>query len=492
MTADAFLDHTLPDWQRAFELLSAADRAAPLAAEDLDGLAEAACWLGRYRESLATRQRAHHAFLQAGNHRRAAVTAVWLAMHHGGLRQVAVASGWFHCAQRLLEPEVDCTEHGYLTWAATLFALGAGDHEAALAAAQSTYDVGTRHRVAELQALGVVFQGVVLIHRGQAAEGLALLDEGMAMAVGGDLPQTATAQIFCQTIRICYELGDYRRAHEWTEAIEDCFVRTGLNNFPGDCETHRIGILVGRGAWVLAEQEARRACVGTQCFDLAHVGLAFANIGEIRLRIGDLTGAEEAFAKAEELGASPLPGRARLQLLRGQPAEAAASINAALAGEGWDRLDRSRLLPEQVTIALAVDDLDTARRAATELAESAQTYGSKALLAAAEAAGGAVALATGEDDPVRPLRRSVSLWRDAGSPYESARARVLLADALDRADQHEEARLELAHAHVCFGRLGARWDAEAAAESALTGRVLAGRHEPDHQGRSLTAQGHGS
>ncbi|MDQ3989753.1 MAG: hypothetical protein M3291_11245, partial [Actinomycetota bacterium] len=105
---------------------------------------------------------------------------------------------------------------------------------------------------------------------------------------------------------------------------------------------------------------------------------------------------------------------------------------------------------------------------------------------------GAVALATGEDDPVRPLRRSVSLWRDAGSPYESARARVLLADALDRADQHEEARLELAHAHVCFGRLGARLDAEAAAESAPTGRVLAGRHEPDHQGRSLIAQGHGS
>ncbi|MCA1672285.1 MAG: LuxR family transcriptional regulator, partial [Actinobacteria bacterium] len=196
-------------------------------------------------------------------------------------------------------------------------------------------------------------------------------------------------------------------------------------------------------------------------------------IGEIRLRIGDLAGAEEAFAKAEELNASPLPGRARLQLLHGQPAEAAALINSALAGEGWDRLDRTRLLPEQVTIALALDDLDTARRATAELAESAQTYGSKALLAAAEAARGAVALAAGEDDPLRPLRRSVSLWRDAGSPYESARARVLLATALDRADRADEARLELAHARVCFQRLGARLDAEAAAAFAPTGRVLA-------------------
>jgi tetratricopeptide (TPR) repeat protein len=452
------------DWQRAFELLSAADRVAPLTAEDLDGLAEAACWLGRYRELLSARQRAHHAFLLAGDRRRAAVAAVMLAIHYGFLRQFAVASGWFQRAQRLLEPEPDCAEHGYLSWVATLFALGAGDLETCLAAARSTYEVGVRHGVAELQAIGMVYQGEVLVRRGQVAEGLALLDEGMAMTVGGDLPPFATALIFCRTIGACYELGDYRRADEWTNAIEDCFVRTGLTSFPGDFETHHIGIMISRGAWALAEQEARRACAGMEPFERTHVGLAFASIGEIRLRIGDLTSAEEAFAKAEELGASPLPGRARVQLLRGHPAEAAALINAALAGGGLNRLDRTRLLPHQVTIALAVNDLDTARDATTELAESAQTYGSKALLAAAEAARGALALATGEGDPLKSLRRSVELWREAESPYESARARLLLATALDRAGHTEAARLELVNAQACFDRLGARLDAEVTAK----------------------------
>lgn len=76
--------------------------------------------------------------------------------------------------------------------------------------------------------------------------------------------------------------------------------------------------------------------------------MAFAGIGEIRLRMGDLTGAAAAFAKAEELDVSALPGRARLELLRGRPADAAALINAALAGRTWDRLDRTRLLPDQV------------------------------------------------------------------------------------------------------------------------------------------------
>ena len=66
--------------------------------------------------------------------------------------------------------------------------------------------------------------------------------------------------------------------------------------------------------------------------------MAFAGIGEIRLPMGDLTGAA-AFAKAEELDVSALPGRVRLELLRGRPADAAALINAALAGRTWDRLD---------------------------------------------------------------------------------------------------------------------------------------------------------
>ncbi len=452
------------DWKHAFDLLSRAEEVTALAADELVGLAEAAYWLGRYREALSARQRAHHAYLQAGDHRRAAVAAVILTMQYCGFQRFAVANGWFQRAQRLLETEPDCAEHGYLSWASMLFALRMDDHEKCLVASRSTYESGARHGVADLQAIGMVFQGGVLIRRGQVAEGLALHDEGMAMAVGGALSQFPAVQVFCQVVRTCYELGDYRRAQEWTEAIEDCFARTGLTSFPGDCETHRIEILIDRGAWMLAEQQARQACARTQCFDPAHAGLAFVSIGEVRLRLGDLASAEEAFAKAAELGASPLPGRAQLELRRGRPAEAAALINAGLAGEGWDRLSRSRLLPDQVTIALAVDDLDTARAAVTELVSSARAYGSKALLAASECARGQLALATGEDSPLPCLRHSVELWREAGSPYESARAQMQLAVALDQAGQPDSARIERASARACFERLGAQLDAQAAAD----------------------------
>lgn len=454
------------NWQCAFDLLSRAERAAPLSAEDLDGLAEASYWLGHDREAQSTWQRAHYAYLEAGAPRRAARVAFLLTLYSLAHQQFAVAGGWFQNTKRLLEAEPDCAEQGYLFWGAMTMALLEDNREKCLAAARSTYEVGIRHGVADFQAIGLVFEGAILLRCGQVAEGLALHDEGMTMVVAGRLSQLATAQVYCQLIRTCYELGDYRRAQEWTQAAEDCFARTGLSSWPGDCETHRAALLVIGGAWALAEQLAHQACAATQHFELQHVGQAFASIGDVRLRFGDLAGAAEAFARAEERFASPLPGRARLELVRGHPAEAAALINAALEGDGWDRLARTRLLPDQVTIALANDDLDTARAAAIELAELAQIYGSKAMVAAAEAAHGALALATGEDDPLPSLRRSVKLWHEAGAPYESAQAKVLLATALDRAGQPEAARVELAAARACFERLGARLDAEGAAKVA--------------------------
>lgn len=457
------------DWQCAFDLLSRADRAGPLSAEDLDGLAEATFWLGRDREAQFTWQRAHHLYLEAGAPRRAARVAFLLTLYFTAHQQFAVASGWHRCTLRLLEAEPDCAEQGYLHWGAMTMALLADDREKCLAAAQSTYEVGVRHGVADFQAIGLVFQGAVLLRLGQVTEGLALHDEGMTMVVSGRLSQLATSQVYCQLIRTCYELGDYRRAHEWTQAAEDCFARTGLSHFPGDCETHRAAIMVSGGAWVLAEQLAHQACAAVQYIDLHHVGQAFASIGDVRLRTGDLDGAAEAFARAEERFASALPGRARLELLRGHPAEAAALINAALEGNSWDRLARTRLLPDQVTIALANDDLDLACAAATELAESAQLYGSTSMRAAAEAANGELALVAGTHDPVPPLRRSVALWGEAYAPYELSRARVLLARALEQAGQPVAARHERITARTCFERLGARLDAEALTEPAAVG-----------------------
>jgi DNA-binding SARP family transcriptional activator len=448
------------DWQRAFDLLSASDHGA-LGGEDLDALAEAALWAGRPHESLAARQRAHNAFIDAGERRRAAIAAVVLCLHHAARLQLAVAGGWFQRAQRLLEDEPECPEQGFLAWAAAMFSIGSGDLDAGLDHARRAYDLGCMFGAADLQAVGLTFQGWVLVRQGQPARGLALMDEGMTWAVGGDLAPFVSALIFCRTIGTCFELGDYRRATEWMDAVADCFARTGIGAFPGDCETHRVGILVGRGAWSEGELEARRACAQQERIELSHAGQALHEIGEIRLRLGDLAGAEAAFERATATGASAQPGVAELQLLRGELAAAAASIEDALAATS-DRLARARLLPAQVEIALAAGAVGTARAASAELEEVAGVYGSAALAAAAACARGALLLAEGDTEPAAgALRDGIRLWQAASAPYEAARARLLLADALRGIGSPPLA--ELRAARSSFESLGARLDAERAA-----------------------------
>jgi DNA-binding SARP family transcriptional activator len=247
-------------WQEAFDLFSAADGRGGLGGEDLDALAEAAFWLGRPHESHLARQRAHAALLAEGRPRRAAMAAIVLSLNLGARRRFSVAGGWFQRAQRLLADEPEGPEHGFLAWAGSMFALATGDHDGALQAARRAFDLGQRFGVPDLQALGLVFQGYVLVRDGKVDEGLPLMDEGMTWALDGQLAPTSSAVIFCRTIDTCYALGDYRRASEWMDAIADCFDRTGIDAFPGDCEAHSVAILVGRGAWSEGEQRARRAC----------------------------------------------------------------------------------------------------------------------------------------------------------------------------------------------------------------------------------------
>jgi len=444
-------------WQEAVDLLSTADQEGALCGDDLDALAEALLWTQRPLESLAARQRAHDAFVEAGDVARAATTAVMLAIWFGARLRFSVAGGWFQRAQRLLEGEPESSAHGFLAWAATMFATANGEHELACESAQRTFEIGQRFGIPDLQAIGLTLGGYVRVRRGEVAQGMAMIDEGMTWAVGGQVAPVPAQLVFCRTISTCYELGDYRRAAEWMDAVAECFERTGITSFPGDCETHRIGILIGRGAWSEAEVCARDACAGMESIELTHVGLALSEIGEVRLRLGDLEGAAEAFAKATENAAPPQPGTALLLLARGDTSGAAASIGGALAEAGWNNLTRARLLPAQVEIALAADDILTARSAVSELAALAAVFASPAILAAADSSQGAALLADGDGaGAVESLRRAADLWRDANAPYDRARTRALLARALLEQGERSRAQGELHAARTAFESLGAR------------------------------------
>jgi ATP/maltotriose-dependent transcriptional regulator MalT len=219
---------------------------------------------------------------------------------------------------------------------------------------------------------------------------------------------------------------------------------------------HRAEIMELGGAWAHAEEEARRACEAGP--EAARGG--YYEIGEIRRRLGDLEGAEDAFRRADELGREPQPGLALLRLAQGRVEAAAAAIKRALAAQSGNRLARAKLLPAQVQIALAAADLGAARAAAEELEGIAEEYGSSGLRAAALTASGRLQLAEQDAGAAcRSLRQALMQWQELHIPYEVATTRLLLGLACRAAGDEEAAVSCFEAAAASFERLGATVDA---------------------------------
>jgi DNA-binding NarL/FixJ family response regulator len=105
---------------------------------------------------------------------------------------------------------------------------------------------------------------------------------------------------------------------------------------------------------------------------------------------------------------------------------------------------------------VAAGDLDAARAAAEELGQRAAAAQDIGVLGAIVAqAEGTIALAEGDAAAALPvLRRAMQVWRELEAPYEAARARALLAEALRVAGDDEAAALEAEAARDAFAVLG--------------------------------------
>lgn len=447
-------------WHEAFDLLRQADSEGELSASDLEMLGEAAWWSGDADACISARERAYAAHLEAGDRRRAGMVALLLVRDHGNRLAGAQSSGWFRRAERMLDNEPDSVERGYLEMMRARNAHNSGRFDEAVEVAGRAVQVGASFGDSNLQALALVYQGMATVARGDVEEGLAFLDEATVAAVGGELSPSVTGIVYCNMINTCQELAEYRRAGEWTEAAKRWCERQAISGFPGLCRVHRAEIIRLRGAWAEAEQEAKRAC--TELIDHGLPAFAadgFNEVGEIRLRMGDLAAAEEAFQQASELGRDPEPGLALLRLAQGNVEAAASLIRRSLA-ETPEPLHRVKRLQAQVEIAVAAGDLETAERATAELDDVAQRYGSDAMHAAAASARARVQLERGESDAaVESSRRGWQLWRQIDAPYEAALARLWLGLAYRAGGNDETGVVELRSARSSLEKLGAVPDA---------------------------------
>lgn len=450
------------DWQRCHDATLAAvaddDRAE---ADRLDLLAEAAWWLGRLDECIDAREGAYRLFEQLGDQRRAGQCAVWLYEHNCQRARPAIGSAWLRRARRALDAQVESVEHAALLLREVELLHGDGQLDLAAELAERAHELGRRLGSADVEAEALQAMGRVLIDSGQPHLGLAHLDEAMLLAVEGRLGPYSTGKVYCSLIGACEELGDLRRAAEWTDATGTWARQHPFAIFPGICRIHRAVVLDRRGDLVDAEREASRACTELLASHVPNAAAAFAEVGDIRRRIGDLVRAEEAFRRAEELSGRTCVGTALLRLAQGRVDEASRIVAGCLAEQAPSRLARARLLPAAVQVAIAAGDLAGAEASARELDSIADAYDTPLLRAISAVARGRFQLA--RRDAVAAsvtLRDALRRWQELGVPYEVATARTVYAQALRDAGDERAAQESFATARALFDEIGVRLEAQ--------------------------------
>jgi DNA-binding CsgD family transcriptional regulator len=289
------------------------------------------------------------------------------------------------------------------------------------------------------------------------ADGLRLLDEAMVGVLAGEVSPVSSGQVYCLAIELCQQISDLGRAGEWTHALSTwCDAQPGLVAFTGQCAVHRGQLMRLHGAYADALAEFDRAAARYAAGG-GHpaVALACYERGETHRLRGEFEAAGAAYDEAVALGHSAQPGRALLWLDQGRVEQAAAASRRLLA-EAAGPVSRSGLLPAVVEVFAAAGDVDASSEAQCELAELARSFGCTALLAAADSSTARVALARG--DPVTalpPARSGLDAWTRLEAPYEAARCRTLLGQALRLLGDEASAVVDLTEARRTFAALGA-------------------------------------
>lgn len=469
------------DWARGLELVSGAAFDADPAA--LEIRAQAAYGAGELEAAVAAWESVHGLRLAVGQPQEAAWAAGMVAMYlliDTGM--MAPVRGWAARAERLLSGSTDAPALALVAMIRAYERFMCGDASSSRAHAGDAVRLGRELDVLPAVVIGQVAIARLRIADGEVDEGLTQLDEVAALLMSGDVDPLTTGMMYCELICAAQGLALHDRAREWTDVMDRWSRGAAFGGIKGRCRVHRAELLRVSGPCDDAEREALGACDELRPWMRREFGWPLVELGTIRLRRGDLAGAEDAFAEAHMHGWSPHPGLALLRLAQGD-ADAAAALVADAIEHPLDipskelppfaDLRLAPLLGAQVEIALRTGDAATADRASGALTEIADKYPSPGLAAAATLARGRAMLARGENrTAIDCLATAVSVWADLGAPYETACARLELGRAYRESGNDRRARTEWSTAETMFTAFGA------------TGRATEAQHLLDPVGQT--------
>ncbi|HET7487580.1 MAG TPA: hypothetical protein VFJ85_06585 [Acidimicrobiales bacterium] len=298
----------------------------------------------------------------AGDRRQAALACVALGnLFANVVGNLTAARAWFVRAGRLVEEEPPCVEQGWVAVAGV--GCNVDDPAALLARSELALDRARRFGDMNLEAKAMANAGLAHVQAGQVAEGMAMLDEAMALVCGPADDAWAAGESVCSFFTACYYATDFGRASSWADDLRRCGLlgpAAGMQAFVSShCDSLRAALLCELGRWGEAETLLLRAIDEFQERMHAPAWHPAIVLADLRIRQGRLADAERLLVGKESYLDALLPA-ARLHLARGDLELARATAARGLRAVRGDRLRAVDLLAVLVDAALGAGDVEGA------------------------------------------------------------------------------------------------------------------------------------
>lgn len=421
---------------------------------------------GDLEGAVSSFERLHVLQLAAGAEIEAADAGLTVALYlliDSGL--MAPVRAWVRRAERLLALHPDAAPHAMAATVRTYERFMSGDADGAHVHASRAVELGERLGVPAAVMIGRVALARLQISAGDVEQGLELLDEIALQLMSGALDPLTTGMMFCELVCAAQSLARFDRARGWAELMDRWRLGSGFGSINGRCRVHRAELLSVSGPGEEAEREAVEACAELRPWMRREFGWPLVELGNIRLRRGDLSGAEDAFLDAHAHAWCPQPGLALLRLEQGGADEALALISDSIRNPlqipskerpPLDDLRIAPLLAAQAEIGAAVGDTRATQAAAEQLAGIAERYGGPGLHSTASLAAARAELVAGHpSSAVAPALQAITGWAGLEAPYEVATARMVLGEAYVAEGLTGRGRMEWTAALEAFERFGA-------------------------------------
>ena len=434
--------------RRGFEAVLEIAESAPA----YEGLGLALWFLGRVADGIAARERAFELFARESRCSDAARVAVWVSHQHAIAGRMSAARGWLARAERALTEVARCAGHGWVAVEHARMSTSVADQ---IRYAQDAMTVARGETDHELEVVALSVLGHAEVSAGHRDAGMVLLEEAMAAASAGHVRNVHTlGTAYCNLIVACNDAGEWERAREWCELIDEFARSHEAAPLLGSCRTIHADMLMATGRWPEAERALESALALHARYIPEMDAPTVATFAELRIRQGRLGDAAKLLSGREEQPSS-LRALALLRIAEGQPGVAAALLERGLRASSGNAMEATQLLAALVDARLAAGQVDAAGTAAEQLARIADDTGIRLVRARADLAVARVALVGNAPALApEPARRALAGFGTLAMPLDASEARFALARAL-LAESPELAAEEARAAYVTFRALGA-------------------------------------